>query len=69
VSLVRRCLYCGEEDTHPKHETIHPGMVSVYAHMDCCAQATGCAVCAPVVEAANGKRGEDLRDFILNGRG
>lgn len=68
-NAVRKCIYCGQEDDHPKHETIHRGWVSVYSHYDCCAEVTGCDLCSPVVAKAEGKRGEELRDFIMNGKG
>lgn len=67
--VERLCIYCSQTDDHPKHEQIHPGMVSVYAHMDCCAQITDCPLCSPVIEGAEDKRGEDLRAHILNGKG
>lgn len=69
MNAVRKCIYCSQEDDHPKHEQIHPGMVSVYSHFDCCAQITQCDLCTPVVAGANGKRGEDLRAYIMNGKG
>lgn len=68
-NVERKCLYCSQTDTDPKHETVHPGLVSAWSHMDCCAEVTDCEVCKPVVEKAKGKRGEELRDFILNGKG
>lgn len=67
--VLRKCIYCSQEDDHPKHERILPGFVSVYGHMDCCAQATECELCVPVVDAANGKCGDDLRDHIFSGKG
>jgi hypothetical protein len=69
ANVVRQCLYCQQEDDHPKHEKILPGMVSVYAHKDCCAQTTKCELCVPEVQAAGGKRGEELREFIMSGKG
>lgn len=69
AGVLRTCIYCNQEDDHPKHEQIHPGMVSVYAHKDCCAQITDCPLCGPQVAGANGKRGDDFRDHILNGKG
>lgn len=44
-------------------------MVSVYAHKDCCAQVTDCPSCSSQVEGAKGKRGDDLRAHIMNGKG
>lgn len=67
--VARKCIYCSIEDTDPKHEQVHPGMVSVWAHMDCCAQVTQCELCSPLIARANGKRGEELRAFIMNGKG
>lgn len=69
MNVLRRCLYCSLEDDHPKHETIHPGFVSAWAHITCCAEVLKCELCTPVAKAANGKRGEELREFILNGKG
>jgi hypothetical protein len=69
MSVKRTCIYCQQEDDHPKHERILPGYVSVYGHMDCCAMATECELCGPVVKAADGKRGEDLRDHIMSEKG
>lgn len=69
MSEHRTCLYCGQVDDHPKHEKILPGFVSVWGHMDCCAQATQCELCVPIVGAADGKRGEELRGHILSGKG
>jgi hypothetical protein len=66
--VERQCIYCNQVDDHPKHERILPGFISVYGHMDCCAQATECELCVPVVEAAEGKRGEDLRAHIMDGK-
>lgn len=68
-NVERKCIYCSQTDDHPKHETVHPGMISVYAHQDCCAEVTGCELCSPVIAAAEGKRGEDLRAFIMSGKG
>jgi hypothetical protein len=64
MSEVRKCIYCGQQDDHPKHETIHPGFISVYAHKDCCAEVTGCVLCTPDVEAADGRRGAEFREFL-----
>lgn len=64
MSVVRKCIYCGQEDDHPKHETIHPGFVSVYAHRDCCSHVTDCEDCTPYVKAAEGKRGNEFREFL-----
>lgn len=69
MGTIRKCLYCGLEDDHPKHETIHPGFVSAWAHINCCAEVLKCELCGPQVKAANGKRGEELRDFIMTGKG
>lgn len=66
MSVERKCVYCQLSDDHPKHEQVHPGHVSVYAHMDCCAQFTGCELCEPVVDGANGKRGDELRKFLTS---
>lgn len=68
-NVDRKCLYCSQSDGHPKHETVHPGLVSVWAHMDCCAEVTGCEICKSLVDKAEGKRGEELRNFIMNGKG
>lgn len=59
-----KCVYCELLDSDPKHQRVHPGHVSVYAHMDCCAQFTNCEICTPVVEFANGKRGDEFRAAI-----
>lgn len=72
--IIRKCIYCGQEDDHPKHETVHPGMVSVYAHYDCCAEVTGCGPvngyegCVAFVERTKGKRGEELRKHLMSGK-
>lgn len=68
-NFVRKCIYCAQEDDHPKHETIHPGHISVYAHKDCCAEVTGCELCTPEVAGAKGKRGEEFRAYLINGKG
>lgn len=67
--IERQCIYCNQTDDHPKHETVHPGMVSVYAHIDCCARITDCPVCTQSVKGAEGKRGDALRAHILSGKG
>lgn len=61
MSAESKCVYCELVDNHPKHQKVHPGHVSVYAHMDCCAQFAGCELCGPVVGFANGRRGEEFR--------
>lgn len=65
MSVTRKCIYCGVADTRPKHETIHPGFVSVWAHISCCAEVINCELCVPQVQAP----GEELRESILNGKG
>lgn len=69
MSVTRKCIYCRQEDDHPKHEQVLPGHVSVYGHMDCCAEITGCELCGPIVATAEGKRGEDFRAHIIDGKG
>jgi hypothetical protein len=69
MNVARQCIYCGIEDDHPKHEKILPGMLSVWGHMDCCARTTECELCSPIVAGASGKRGEELREHILTGKG
>jgi hypothetical protein len=69
AGVQRACIFCTLEDDHPKHEQIHPGMVSVYAHIDCCARVTHCPLCTKSVQGAEGKRGDDLRAHITSGKG
>lgn len=65
---VRPCLGCGQSDDHPRHQVVlPPDMTSVYWHMDCHAQVTGCEICKPVVQSAQGKTGDDFRKHIMKG--
>jgi hypothetical protein len=51
------------------HVIIPPDMTSVFMHFDCHARIADCESCKAVVESANGKRGEHLRDHIMTGKG
>lgn len=66
---IRSCLGCGQEDDHPRHQVvIPPDMTSVYWHYDCHAQVTKCLDCIPIAQAADGRTGDDLRTFIMEGK-
>lgn len=69
---VRKCIACTKEDTAPKDiVAVNDGTnggSDVYWHLDCHAIATGCESCTKAVEAAEGKKDDDLVEFLTGER-
>lgn len=59
---IRFCVACKQADDHPRHEIAGTNgadsMTDGPMHMDCCAEARGCALCAAQLERARVATGE-----------
>jgi len=65
--MMRKCVACEKTDTAPKHVVVivtESGDTNVVWHMDCHADATGCEPCTATVEAAEGKKDDELVEHI-----
>lgn len=69
MNPINPCLGCGQVDDHPKHVVAVDPVTDVWWHYDCHHAVTGCQVCAPVVAAAQGKTGEELRAILTSKKG
>jgi hypothetical protein len=66
---VRPCLGCSQSDDHPKHMTASPDGAFLAYHMDCCAIARNCEICAAQLDGVGGPggnpKGEKLRQHLM----
>lgn len=65
---VRTCPVCTKTDDHPRH--VHDtGRFTLALHMDCCAIAYDCEVCAAQLDGVGGvegnPKGDALRDHLV----
>lgn len=58
-TVQRLCIACLQTDDAPRHVRIG----SEPRHIDCCA-ATGCELCKTSLDAADGAKGNELRDHL-----
>jgi hypothetical protein len=61
VAIQDLCVGCNQTDDHPKHHHGLPNGVLESRHFDCC----NCDACKVVLKSAKDKRGQELRDHVI----
>jgi hypothetical protein len=66
---VRTCIGCAKSDDHPRHVSMTADGHEVSWHMDCCAIARSCEVCAAQLDGVGGidknPKGDKLRQYLV----